>query len=130
MTIGNSFSTLMLAAVFAVASGVSAGAGNTSIKCWFSSVADRSGIAETDFRVEFLIDFDSDKAYIIGNAGSSEVYYRHKEGVVSFVELLGSGAVTTTTILLGPPGMAVHSRNLVIGSEVVASQLYGRCRSF
>jgi len=68
---------------------------------------------------------------IVANGGASDVAIIKAEKVLSFVELVGSGAVMTTTIYT-PTGEAVHSRNTVItlaGDDhpFEVSQTMGKC---
>jgi hypothetical protein len=45
---------------------------------------------------------------------------------ISFVEILGTGVVQSTTI--SKANKAVHSRHTIIAREFVPSQYYGQCR--
>ncbi|MCZ8105619.1 MAG: hypothetical protein O9972_47995 [Burkholderiales bacterium] len=75
----------------------------------------------------FVWEVGKQKATIIGNAGTAPLYVHGSDRVISFVEFVGSGAVMTSTIIVSN-GVAVHSRNSVIGEKLVASQSKGQCQ--
>ena len=96
--------------------------------CLYTKTADESGLreAEDDFVLRFLIDDQTGKAYLVGNAGSSEVEVITGGGFLSFIEITGVGNIMTTTIVSN--GKSVHSRNSVILGDLLASQYYGTCK--
>lgn len=55
----------------------------------------------------------------------SEVSFHNGASGFSFMELVASGVVQTTTIALS--GIAVHSRHTIIENELVPAQHHGRC---
>ena len=70
----------------------------------------------------------NDKAFVLGNAGASEVARIPTEsGGVQFVERTGSGALQLTAI--DKNGNAAHSRSTVnFDGVLMAAQHYGSCR--
>ena len=99
----------------------------TNFTCSYTKYATKDGLkaAEADFVLRFLIDGKLNKAYLIGNAGSSEVKVVSGDRSVSFIEITGVGNVVTTTF--DETGTSVHSRNSVIDGDLIASQYYGLC---
>ena len=101
------------------------------LKCTFDRWANpRAGtISEAkDFTLEFLIDRTLQTAYMVGNNGIAEVRMVTGSSGMTFLEVLVTGAVQSTTIDHG--GGAVHSRHTMMGlkDEVFPSQYYGTCR--
>src|SRR4051812_4026277 len=78
--------------------------------------------------MEFIHEAGTERAFMIGNAGTSPVVPVEGALVVTFLELLATGAVQTTTI--APSGQAVHSRHsFMSGSQrFLQSQGTGACR--
>ena len=101
-------------------------------KCSFSKHSDPTGMIEdkAPFEMSFLVDHETNKSYIIGNAGSSPVTsLLQKDGTgITFVEVTQSGSVQVTAI---SPNLAVHSRHSFIGipgqGSLMPSQYYGTC---
>ena len=107
-----------IALLFATA--VAQAADVASVKC------DVSRGLET-MQLSFLVDANTGKSYVIGNAGQAEVtFIRNKGGGLTFIEVTPTGNVATTT--LDDSGRAVHSRNMIIAGELTPSQYLGRCR--
>lgn len=106
---------------------VGAHAAPTSYTCKFQLEATPKGVTkpEKPFNLRFLVDSTTDKAYLLGNAGSSEVTVIPNSDGVSFIEVTGSGNVMVTAITRS--GEAVHSRNGIMFKELVPSQFYGSC---
>jgi hypothetical protein len=102
-------------------------AATTSYTCRFTVEASPKGLAKPakPFELRFVIDTDAKKAYLLGNAGSSEVEIIPNTDGVSFVEITNSGNVMVTAIATG--GDAVHSRNGIMLKSLVPSQFYGSC---
>ena len=81
----------------------------------------------SDFSLEFTVDTIQKKAYVKGNNGISEVSYNAGMGGITFLEVLESGAVQSTSVLF-KEGSAVHSRHSILGGQVLSpSQYYGSC---
>ena len=96
------------------------------LECSYTSLAnDQLRIQKSDFELQFLI--DNNNAYMIGNAGSVEVLHYFSNQGLFIIEQTPSGNLTTTTINL-TEFSTVHSRHIIIGSELVASQFYGSCK--
>ena len=103
-------------------------AGTTSYICDFPVFASPSGLEKVKkkFEMRFLSDPQTKKAYLLGNAGSSEVTpVRQKDGGVTFIEVTDTGNVMVTAITAS--GEAVHSRNGIMFGELIPSQYYGKC---
>lgn len=75
--------------------------------------------------MEFVYEVGSDRAFIIGNAGTNAVIPISGTRAISFLEILNSGAVQTTTIALD--GNAVHSRH-TLTTTFIPSQYTGICQ--
>ena len=78
------------------------------------------------FKLNFLIDITSRKAYMVGNNGVAEVRLVAGDTGMTFLEVLGTGAVQSTT--MDEKRGAVHSRHTMIAGGLVPSQYYGTCR--
>jgi hypothetical protein len=78
-----------------------------------------------DFVLTFQWDTATQDAFVEGNNGLSPVVRINGQGGQTFLEILGTGAVQSTTI--SEYGTAVHSRNSIILGDVFASQYYGKC---
>jgi len=95
--------------------------------CVFPVLASMDGIEEAkDFKLEFILETASGKGMIIGNQGFSKVFVVNGPYAVTFLEMLGTGVVQSTTITQN--GSAVHSRHSVILKKLVPSQYYGTCK--
>jgi hypothetical protein len=66
------------------------------------------------------------KAFITGNTGVNGLHPVNGFLSVTFLEVLETGAVQSTTITTR--GAAVHSRHTIIDQELTPSQYYGTCR--
>jgi hypothetical protein len=101
----------------------------TKFSCAFLEYSDNTGglkeAEEGGLRMTFLIDSAARKAYVLGNAGSSEVMIVPNEGGFTLIEVTNSGNVMVTAITW--KGLAVHSRNGIMGEQILPSQYYGKC---
>jgi hypothetical protein len=99
----------------------------TSYTCEFTLEATPKGLSKQSkpFELRFVVDTGTKKAYLMGNAGSSEVEIIPNTDGISFVEITRSGNVMVTAITKS--GQAVHSRNGIMFNELVPSQYYGKC---
>ena len=88
-------------------------------RCDFKSAAGDTLI------LEYIFEVGSDRAFLIGNAGVNSVVPVVGTDAVSFLEILNSGAVQTTTIARN--GSAVHSRHTLM-ADFIPSQYTGICR--
>jgi len=115
--------------IFLVAFGaLSASAAPMSFQCSFTRYADDiGGLRKTDkpFELSYLIDTETEKAYIIGNNGSAEVTLISNKSGFSLIEVTPSGNVMVTAISVST--QAVHSRNVIAGDKIIPSQYYGTC---
>ena len=104
-----------------------ANAATTSYVCRFTVEASPKGLAkqQSPFELRFVVDTETKKAYLVGNAGSSEVEIVPNTNGVSFIEITNSGNVMVTAIATS--GAAVHSRNGIMFKNLVPSQSYGTC---
>ncbi len=78
------------------------------------------------FKLEFTLDNATGKAYMVGNAGLSDVFVTKGSEGLTFLETLPTGAVQSTTVSWN--GESVHSRHSMIQGALVPSQYYGRCK--
>lgn len=79
-----------------------------------------------DFVITFRYDTITQDAFIEGNNGLSPVVWINGTSGETFLEILETGAVQSTTI--SNSGVAVHSRHSIILDNLVPSQYYGECR--
>ncbi|MEM8563241.1 MAG: hypothetical protein AAGF57_13440 [Pseudomonadota bacterium] len=107
-----------------------------TFNCDYNAYSSEEGLADVEppFSIQFLMDLDAQKAYIVGNQGSTEVSIIPGTQGVSFVEVTDSGNVMTTSIVLDAKndkdvGRTVHSRHVVVSGlgELMPSQYYGVC---
>lgn len=115
-----------LLVAFALFPAVTHGA-TTSYTCNFPVEATPKGLAKqaSPLDLRFVFDASTSKAYLLGNAGSSEVEVIPNTNGISFVEITPSGNVMVTAITRS--GEAVHSRNGIMLKQLVPSQFYGKC---
>lgn len=99
----------------------------TSYTCKFPAEATPKGLSKqaSPLELRFVVDVSTRKAYLMGNAGSSEVEVIPNTGGISFIEITASGNVMVTAVTNS--GEAVHSRNGIMFKELVPSQFYGTC---
>lgn len=86
---------------------------------------DSKSWAVQDFKFRIAVDTTENKAYMIGNAGVSEMIIVPSPNGITFIEITDVGNVITTTI--DESGNAVHSRNVILFGGLIASQLFGKC---
>jgi len=99
----------------------------TTFECHFPKAANKSKFITNDpMKLTFIIDSETKKAYMRGNVGVNEVMLVPNLSGITFVEITGSGNVMSTSIAKN--GEAVHSRNTLLESGLVASQYYGKCK--
>jgi hypothetical protein len=99
----------------------------TAYLCSYTTYSDSKGNHKVDneFELNFIVDDKSEKSYLLGNNGSTEVTALESGDQISFLEVTGTGNLMTTAID-GKLG-SVHSRNTIIFGEITASQYYGKC---
>lgn len=107
----------------------SALAQTTSFKCDYPTYSNENGNHKSKkFALQFVLDSEENKAYIIGNNGSAEVrIVMNLSDVITFMEITPIGNIMTTTILYNN-GNSVHSRHTEIFGKIVPSQYYGKCK--
>jgi hypothetical protein len=95
--------------------------------CKYTSYSDIKGnhTIENTFDLNFLIDEDTKKSYMLGNNGSSKVINFTSEGQISFIEVTETKNVMSTAI--DSNLNSVHSRNTIILGKLIAAQYYGKC---
>jgi len=98
--------------------------------CTFMTYASEKGLSalETPFTTEFIVDWDQQRAVLVGSNGIANVQLVQGSTATSFVETLETGIVQTTTI--GRDLRAVHSRHTILSGSPdlpVWSQNYGKC---
>jgi hypothetical protein len=100
----------------------------TTLICDYRKAATPDGleaIGKNEFKLNFIIDSTTGKAYVLGNNGSEEVTMLSSGKGISFIEITDVGNVMVTTV--DASGISVHSRNSIILGELVPSQYYGSC---
>jgi hypothetical protein len=75
--------------------------------------------------LEFTRDFTTNRAFIVGNNGLAPVLPVDGTDLVTFLEVLRTGAVQTTSISWD--GSALHSRSTFSGGKFIPSQWAGVC---
>lgn len=95
--------------------------------CKFDVFSSAKGLEKADnFNLRFLLETASGKAVIIGNNGMSDVVTMNGSEGLTFLEIISTGAVQSTTITHESLS-AVHSRHSLILGKLVPSQYYGQC---
>ena len=101
--------------------------------CEFPTYGTQKGAFESDPIVRFtIVANDSNGTYTLkGTTGQSTGNIIKGEKGLSFIKVTKLGNITTTTITNVPPydkdQSAVHSRNILAGGKLLASQYYGTC---
>ncbi len=125
----NSLRTFPVLLVLVLAISSAASAETLTLVCDYKTIADNEdGLqpVKKPFVLTFLMDRETEKAYMIGNNGSVEVELVVNAGDgLTFIETTVSGNVMTTTII--ETGESVHSRNSILLGELIPSQYYGTC---
>lgn len=100
-----------------------------TLVCEFSSYhsPDESRLqTTTEFELTFRYDLITSEAFVEGNNGISSVLLVNGYEGLTFLEILPTGSVQSTTVHMN--GAAVHSRHSIILGDLVPSQYYGLCR--
>ena len=94
-------------------------------------VSQTESINDNNFSLEFNYDTISKQAFMKGNLGLSEVIAISGSDGLSFIEILDTGVVQTTTLdMLSNKEQsvdAVHSRHTILFG-LFPSQAYGKCK--
>src|SRR5262245_15004202 len=77
-----------------------------------------------DVVLKFSLDTLTKKAFITSNQGVEEVRVVGGHWGITFIEVLATGAVQTTTI--SKDGASVHSRHTIMLGELVPSHYFGQ----
>lgn len=96
--------------------------------CEYILLASPDGVETVDngkFILTFIVDSETEKAYMLGNLVTEDVTLILNEDGLNFVEVTDTGNVMLTTIIRG--GYSIHSRHSIISEEAVPSQYYGSC---
>lgn len=78
-------------------------------------------------RLSYVYDSESQKGFLIGNVGTADLEVHLGQDAITFIELLITGIVQTTTIILKTSD-AIHSRHTVMENSFVPSQVSGKCK--
>jgi len=98
-----------------------------SYYCSYPNYSDKDGSSKSDsFNLEFRYDTVTEDAFMVGNNGLSKVGAIKKNEGITFLELLSTGAVQTTTIANN--NKSVHSRHTLLWGDLMPSQYYGQCK--
>lgn len=98
-------------------------------QCEYQTFSNASGLhhPREAFRLTFLTDSATKRAYIIGQLGSEPVKLVPNTHGLTFVETTQTGNVMVTAI--AENGTSVHSRGTNLSGEIVPAQYYGECRT-
>jgi hypothetical protein len=105
----------------------------TTYACEFSTYATPKGSFKDDVMRFTIVANDDNGTYSMkGNNTISQGNIIKGDKGMSFIKVTKLGNITTTTMLLAPPlnekQKAVHSRNILSGGKLLASQYYGTCQ--
>lgn len=97
--------------------------------CDYTTVSTSEGHEKvsSSFVLTFIVDSDSDNAYMIGNQGTEDVILIAGDDKVTFIEVTDTNNVMSTTI--DSVSDSVHSRHTVLFGKLLAQQYYGSCTS-
>jgi hypothetical protein len=98
-----------------------------SYYCDYPTHSDEDGLGIGDFSLEFKYDTVTEDSFMVGNNGLSKVIAIKKSEGITFLELLSTGAVQTTTIDIN--NKSVHSRHTLMFGDLMPSQYYGKCNT-
>ena len=97
--------------------------------CEYDSIASPDGVQKVDkgeFVLTFILDSETEKAYMLGNVGTEEVSIIPNKDALNFIEVTATGNVMLTTIIW-KGGFSIHSRHSIIFEVALPSQYYGHC---
>jgi|GEM_PF-1242550 len=101
--------------------------------CEFPTYTTQKGTFQSDPAVRFtIVANDVNGTYTLtGSRGQSVGNIIKGDKGLSFIKVTKLGNITTTTMTMVPPydkeQTAVHSRNILAGGKLLASQYYGTC---
>ena len=95
--------------------------------CTFSKFNDKENFNKStkDFDLKFTFDKTNKEAFFVGKNGINEVLPIEGYMGITFLEILPTGAVQSTTV--ENKGDAVHSRNSILFNSIIPSQFFGKC---
>jgi hypothetical protein len=119
---------MVLVSVF----GFAADTKQTTFACEFTTYATEKGTFKGDPVRFTIVSNDTNGTYALkGTKGQSMGNIIRGDKGLSFIKVTNLGNITTTTITHVPPfdqeQQAVHSRNILTGGKLLASQYYGTC---
>lgn len=106
---------------------------HTTFSCEFTTHATEKGTYRGDIMRFTIVTNDTNATYTMkGNNGTSQGNIISGDKGSSFIKVTKRGNITTTTMSRIPPleekQKAVHSRNILSGGKLLASQYYGTCQ--
>lgn len=112
--------------------GFAADTKQTTFACEFTTYATEKGTFKGDPVRFTIVSHDTNGTYTLkGTNGQSRGNIIRGDKGLSFIKVTNLGNITTTTITSVPPfdkeQKAVHSRNILTGGKLLASQYYGTC---
>lgn len=112
--------------------GFAADTKQTTFACEFTTYATEKGTFKGDPVRFTIVSNDTNGTYTLkGTNGQSRGNIIRGDKGLSFIKVTKLGNITTTTITYVPPfdkeQKAVHSRNILTGGKLLASQYYGTC---
>ena len=113
--------------------GLAADKKQTTYACEFPTYGTHKGAFQSDPVVRFtIVANDANDTYTLkGTTGQSKGNIIRADQGISFIKVTKLGNITTTTMTNVPPydkdQTAVHSRNILAGGKLLASQYYGTC---
>jgi hypothetical protein len=112
--------------------GFAADTKHTTFACEFTTYATEKGTFKGDPVRFTIVSNDTNGTYTLkGKTGQSRGNIIKGDKGLSFIKVTNLGNITTTTITYVPPfdkeQKAVHSRNILTGGKLLASQYYGTC---
>lgn len=95
--------------------------------CKYPIASINGEIKKQNFSIRFIYESKTEKAYLSGNNGTTNVKaIPNLEAGITFLELSETGNVTTSTINFVDL-KSVHSRHTMFNKELLPQQFYGKC---
>jgi hypothetical protein len=88
---------------------------------------EKPGLQDANFVLKFSVDTVTQKGFLTGNQGVTEVSVVIGDSGITFLEILPTGVVQATTV--SNSGSSVHSRHTIIADHLLPSQYFGKCTS-
>ncbi len=106
---------------------------HTTFSCEFTTYATVKGSFRDDVMKFTIVTNDNNGTFTMKkNNGVSQGKTIRGDKGLSFIEVTELGNITTTTMASLPPvedeQKAVHSKNMLVGGKLLASQYYGTCQ--